>query len=140
MHFQNILLISKNSFHISNIETVYSNRTSPKNDLLQVFIGNIPQEVNEDDIRRIFSRFGHLTRVRLHANPRKDWLPLYAFISYDNVQSVRQCLMKKVCFRLNIIKYSIKSLLYSIRITFYGILFRFRILFTGQKTHVMAIN
>lgn len=84
-------------FFDSNIVTVYSsNRSTSKNDLLQVFIGNIPQEVTEEDIRRIFSRFGHLDRVRLHANPRKDWLPFYAFITYENVQSVRQCLAKKV--------------------------------------------
>lgn len=77
--------------------TEYS-RSSPKGDILQVFIGNIPHEATEDDIRKMFSRFGHLTRVRLHSNSKKGWLPLYAFISYENVHSVRQCLMKKVTF------------------------------------------
>lgn len=71
-------------------------RFSPKNDVLQVFIGNIPHEANEEDIHQMFSRFGRISRVRLHSNPRKEWLPRYAFISYDNVQSVRQCLMNKV--------------------------------------------
>lgn len=71
-------------------------RFSPKNDLLQVFVGNIPHSASEHDIRRIFSRFGHLVRCRFNSNPRKEWLPQYAFITYENIQSVRQCLMKKV--------------------------------------------
>lgn len=83
-------------FYFPNIDGGYNVRTSPQNDALQVFVGNIPQEVTEHDIRRMFSRFGHLTRIRLHANSKKEWLPLYAFITYDNIESVRQCLMRKV--------------------------------------------
>lgn len=73
-----------------------NSRISPNSDLLQVFIGNIPHTASEDDIRKMFTRFGHLVRIRFHSNIRKEWLPRYAFISYDNLQSVRQCLSKKV--------------------------------------------
>ncbi|XP_055303388.1 ras GTPase-activating protein-binding protein 2-like [Sitodiplosis mosellana] len=76
----------------------HGSRSSPKNDQLQVFIGNIPHTASEDDIRRMFSRFGRLSRVRLHSNSRKEWLPRYAFISFDNIQSVKDCLMKKATF------------------------------------------
>lgn len=83
-------------FLYTTAEASHSNRSSPKCDLLQVFIGNIPHTANEDGIRKMFSRFGRLTRLQLHSNTRKEWLPRYAFISYENVQSVQLCLMKKV--------------------------------------------
>lgn len=73
---------------------------SPNNDQMQVFIGNIPHSADEDDIRRMFSRFGRLIRVRFHSNIRKEWLPRYAFITYDNIQSAQQCLMKKVILNI----------------------------------------
>lgn len=83
-------------------------RISPKNDLLQVFVGNIPHTASEDDIRKMFSRFGQLYRFRFHSNTRKEWLPQYAFITYNNIQSVRQCLMKKVIPEINSISHTQK--------------------------------
>lgn len=92
----NFLTISLNFCpHIKCTSDGYG-RFSPKNDLLQVFVGNIPHTASEDDIRRIFSRFGRLVRCRFNSNTRKEWLPQYAFIQYENIQAVRQCLMKKV--------------------------------------------
>ena len=80
-------------------------RFSPKSDLLQVFIGNIPHTASEQDIRRMILRFGQIVRMRFHSNTRKEWLPRYAFITYDYIQSVRQCLAKKVKFRMYSISY-----------------------------------
>lgn len=86
----------------------------------------------------MFSRFGHLTRIRLHANSKKEWLPLYAFITYDNIDSVRQCLMRKVSSWYDILIFfnQIKlSLNWTLRY-----FLNFRTHFTGQKIHVRALN
>lgn len=87
------------------VDAPSGSRHSPKNDQLQVFIGNIPHSASEEGIRKMFSKFGNLTRIRLHTNPRKEWLPRYAFISYENIHAVRQCLMKKVSIFCQIIIY-----------------------------------
>ncbi|XP_031628719.1 uncharacterized protein LOC116344362 isoform X2 [Contarinia nasturtii] len=82
----------------SKPDSSFTSRSSPKNDQCQVFIGNIPHTATEEGIRKMFSRFGRITRLRLHSNNRKDWLPYYAFITYETIQSAKYCLMKKSTF------------------------------------------
>lgn len=72
------------------------NPPSFKDDVLQVFIGNIPHSASEADIRAMFSRFGGIIRFRVHSNPTKTWLRRYAFLSYENIECVRKCLKKRV--------------------------------------------
>lgn len=70
--------------------------TEPRSDnILQVFIGNIIQTASEDDVRRMFGRFGNITRFRMHSNQDKSWLPHYAFVTYENIDAVRRCLAKR---------------------------------------------
>lgn len=40
----------------------------------------------------MFSKFGSITRFRIHSNPEKNWLPLYGFVTYENIDAVRRCL------------------------------------------------
>lgn len=43
----------------------------------------------------MFSKFGQITRFRIHSNPEKSWLPLYAFVTYENIDAVRRCLAQR---------------------------------------------
>lgn len=67
-----------------------------KVEVLQLFVGNIPYMASEDAIQKMFLRFGRLVQFKFQSNTGNMWLPRYAFITYDNIESIRQCLMKKV--------------------------------------------
>lgn len=60
-----------------------------------MFIGNIVHSANEEDLRRMFGRFGAIKRFRVHSNKDKDWLPHYAFVTYENIDAVRRCLANR---------------------------------------------
>lgn len=70
--------------------------TQGNGDVLQVFIGNISHNATETELRKMFSKFGKIARFRIHTNSIKDWLPHYAFVTYENMESVRNCLANKV--------------------------------------------
>lgn len=59
-------------------------------------MGNIPREASEDDIRMIFQRFGQIVRFRMHSHPVKSWIPRYAFVTYETIDAVQECLKKRV--------------------------------------------
>lgn len=67
-----------------------------KDDIHQVFVGNIPHTATDDAIRNIFERFGRIMRFRIHSNPEKHWIPRYAFVTYETLDAVRACLRKRV--------------------------------------------
>lgn len=77
------------------------NRFAMKDDKHQVFVGNIPLEATEDDIRMIFQRFGQIVRFRMHSHPVKSWIPRYAFVTFDTIEAVQECLKKRVSFLFN---------------------------------------
>lgn len=82
-------------FHLFYFSSSSTEHQSRSDNILQVFIGNIVQSASEEDIRRMFSKFGQITRFRIHSNPEKSWLPLYAFVTYENIDAVRRCLAKR---------------------------------------------
>lgn len=71
-------------------------RRYSKEDQLQVFVGNIPNDAKDDDIRMMFLHYGRMTRFRVHEHPTKRWLPRYAFITYEHIDSARECLNERV--------------------------------------------
>lgn len=86
----------------------HHNPPSFKDDVLQVFVGNIPHSASEDDIQDMFSRFGRIIRFRVHSNPIKTWLRRYAFLSYENIECVRNCLKKRVSTSIVFNQYNIQ--------------------------------
>lgn len=73
----------------------FADHQSRSDNIFQVFIGNIVQSATEEDMRRIFGKFGAITRFRMHSNPKKGWLPYFAFVTYENIEAVRRCLAKR---------------------------------------------
>lgn len=57
-----------------------SRRGPPPPDSHQVFIGNLPNGVEEEEIKEIFSEFGKIVEVRL--NPKN-----FGFVAFDNADS-----------------------------------------------------
>lgn len=89
-----ILFQNFNAFLLSSLSP-----TDYRSDnVLQVFIGNIVQSATDDDLRRLFSPFGAIARLRIHSNIEKSWLPHYAFVTYENIDAVRRCLKKRNSF------------------------------------------
>lgn len=87
-YFANKLTFTKTEY----TNTANQNTTQ---DPLQVFIGNICHDASEDNLRKIFERYGKITRFRIHTNPNRLWVPNYAFVTYETPEAVQNCLKDK---------------------------------------------
>lgn len=72
----------------------------------QLFLGNLPHSVKEEDLHDIFSEFGLIIDLRIHNKSNKGPVntrapPHYGFITYENQQAVTNCLAAKVCMPRN---------------------------------------
>lgn len=72
-------------------------RTNTFNDSHQLFFGNVPHRATEDELRDIFSKFGRVVDLRIHTkstakNSSSRPLPNYGFITFEDQQSVQNCL------------------------------------------------
>lgn len=80
----------------------------------QLFLGNLPHNATEEDLREIFSQFGNIVDLRIHNKPTKVVMqgsratPNYGFITYETQQEVQNCLSAKVG-KINFFLNKIKS-------------------------------
>ncbi|CAO1442271.1 unnamed protein product [Diamesa hyperborea] len=63
----------------------------------QLFLGNLPTKATEDQLREMFSIYGRVTELRVHANPTQknpSQRPVknYGFITFEDQQSVNNLL------------------------------------------------
>lgn len=71
-------------------------------DANQLFLGNLPHSATEDELRDLFSQFGAVVELRIHSKPGSKGLPgtrvppNYGFITYEDQQSVQNCLASRV--------------------------------------------
>lgn len=67
----------------------------------QLFLGNVPHNATEDELRVMFSRFGAIADLRIHSKAVQK-LPgvrapqNYGFITYEDSKSVQECLANLV--------------------------------------------
>lgn len=69
----------------------------PFGDNYQLFVGNVPHHATEDELRTLFSKFGTVADLRIHSKqgpkvPGGRAPPNYGFITYDDPDSVQNCL------------------------------------------------
>lgn len=68
----------------------------------QVFVGNLPQDITEDELKTFFSSFGTILDVRINRTNQKSGAgrtPNYGFVTFDNPNVVKKILNQKVsCF------------------------------------------
>lgn len=68
----------------------------------QVFVGNLPQDIVEDDLRTLFSTYGKILDVRINrqnqkmAQNNKAATPNYGFVTFEQAEIVQQILKQKV--------------------------------------------
>jgi len=67
----------------------------------QVFVGNLPQNIVEEDLRNLFQRYGRILDVRINRQNQKlssnAKTPNYGFVTFENPDIVQQILKQKVC-------------------------------------------
>ncbi|EEZ98440.2 hypothetical protein TcasGA2_TC000929 [Tribolium castaneum] len=68
----------------------------------QLFLGNLPHNATEDELREIFSEFGSILDLRIHTKPANKVTlpngrapPNYGFITYETQSGVQNCLAAK---------------------------------------------
>lgn len=63
----------------------------------QLFLGNVPHHATEDELKTLFNKFGPVMDLRIHSKPGPKVPGIrnpqnYGFITYENSQSVENCL------------------------------------------------
>jgi len=64
----------------------------------QVFVGNLPQDITEDELKAFFSSFGTILDVRINRTNQKSGAgrtPNYGFVTFDNPNVVKKILNQK---------------------------------------------
>lgn len=69
-------------------------KSSPDEDYIndQVYVGNLPYRVDENDLQNYFSRFGAIQGIRIVRNFRTGRSKGYAFITYANPKQAAEAL------------------------------------------------
>lgn len=66
----------------------------------QVFVGNLPQHIIEENLRTLFAKFGNILDVRINRQNQKMGsnvkTPNYGFVTFENPDIVQQILKQKV--------------------------------------------
>ena len=74
------------SFYGKNIEIVNLIPTKKnRNNIITLFVLNIPKDVTEEKLNSIFEKFGPVSNISINPNG-------YAYISYDNFNNASKCL------------------------------------------------
>lgn len=82
------------------------------NESYQLFLGNLPHNATEEELKQLFTKFGPVHELRIHSKPSANAkmsngrVPNYGFITFEDPQSVANCLASKVrilCLKKQII-------------------------------------
>lgn len=77
-----------------------SNKRSPQHsDEQQIFVGNLPQSIGEEQLTEFFNTYGTVVEVRINrANQKGGKTPNYGFVTFKSRDDVKNILSKKVNF------------------------------------------
>lgn len=78
----------------------FSVRKQQFSDEQQVFVGNLLQDITEDQLRNFFSKYGNIIDVRINrTNQKQGRTPNYGFVTFDDPSIVKKILsMKPIYF------------------------------------------
>ena len=75
----------------------FSGRRQQFSDDQQVFVGNLLQDISEDQLRNFFKKFGNIIDVRINrTNQKSGRTPNYGFVTFDDPSIVKKILSQKV--------------------------------------------
>eukprot|EP00057_Strongylocentrotus_purpuratus_P013090 XP_011667564.1 PREDICTED: ras GTPase-activating protein-binding protein 2 isoform X1 [Strongylocentrotus purpuratus] len=60
----------------------------------QLFVGNLPQDINDDELKEFFSVYGRVVEMRINRNSGPK-LPFFGFIVFDDSEPVEKILKQK---------------------------------------------
>lgn len=94
--------LPQRSYSTRQVKDFSERRTSNVNsqqywDHHQLFLGNVPHHATEDELKALFNRFGTVVDLRIHSKPVPKMPgvrlpPYYGFITYEEPESVQNCL------------------------------------------------
>jgi RNA recognition motif-containing protein len=58
----------------------------------KIYIGNLPSNVTENEVRELFGEFGRITEIKLVREPLQMASPIYGFVTFEDCQTVHQVL------------------------------------------------
>lgn len=76
--------------------------SSHYNESYQLFLGNLPHNATEEELKQLFTKFGPVHELRIHSKSAATSkmpnarVPNYGFITFEDPQSVANCLASKV--------------------------------------------
>ncbi|XP_074594448.1 ras GTPase-activating protein-binding protein 1-like [Brevipalpus obovatus] len=74
----------------------YPGRRQQFSDEQQVFVGNLLQDITEDQLRNFFSKYGNIIDVRINrTNQKQGRTPNYGFVTFDDPSIVKKILAQK---------------------------------------------
>lgn len=97
MTLSTILIIAVCAVIIFGVAVALKRKNTSQNDVEsfneQIYVGNLPYRVNEDDLRNYFSSFGSLESVRIIRNFKTGDSKGYAFVTYTNADEAKAALV-----------------------------------------------
>jgi hypothetical protein len=66
------------------------------NDSCQIFVGALPRNMTEEDIKGVFEEFGEVQHIRINQGNRADSKNGFGFVTFKSEESVKNALEKKV--------------------------------------------
>jgi len=65
------------------------------NDSCQIFVGALPRNMTEEDIKGVFEEFGEVQHIRINQGNRGDSKNGFGFVTFKSEDSVKNALEKK---------------------------------------------
>jgi len=65
------------------------------NDSCQIFVGALPRNMTEEDIKGVFEEFGEVQHIRINQGNRSDSKNGFGFVTFKSEESVKNALEKK---------------------------------------------
>ncbi len=86
-----ITLLNNQKMNGSNITVKHFTSKEEKINRNNLYILNLPNDITEEELFEIFSKFGKISMLSIKKNPNNDY-PIYAQINYENIQDANNAI------------------------------------------------
>ncbi|XP_044303257.1 ras GTPase-activating protein-binding protein 2-like [Varanus komodoensis] len=64
----------------------------------QLFVGNLPHDIDENELKEFFMSFGNVVELRINTKGVGGKLPNFGFVVFDDSEPVQKILLAKVSY------------------------------------------